>query len=145
MDHLQTRLAALEQQMHTVHRRLRWWRGLACGLAALGLLTWSLPAGTAQEDAVANHEKEKKGLEQRVAALEKLLKHFSRKGNEVFITGANLHIRNGLGRTDCGSEDEPIPDCPIRLFRLYQAFFTSISPHQDGFSQCLSRDGYGRA
>ncbi len=33
----------------------------------------------------------KKGLEQRVAALETLLKHFSRKDNEVFITRANLH------------------------------------------------------
>jgi hypothetical protein len=30
-----------------------------------------------------------------------------------------LHIRNGLGRTDCGEEvDEPIPDCPNGLGNL---------------------------
>jgi hypothetical protein len=76
------------------------------------MLTWALPAGTAPEETVAGAEKDKKGLEQRVAALESLLKHFSRKGNEVTIKGANLHFVNGLGRTDCGSEEDPIPDCP---------------------------------
>lgn len=35
-----------------------------------------------------------------IAALENLLIHFSRIGNEVFITGANLHIRNGMGSTE---------------------------------------------
>jgi hypothetical protein len=114
MDQLQTRLEALEQQMCTVNRRLRWWRGLAGGLLALAVLTWALPLGTAQD---AQHD-DKKGLEQRVAALEKLLKHFTREGNEVFITGANLHIVNGLGRTDCGTEEEPIPDCPNGLGNL---------------------------
>ena len=34
-----------------------------------------------------------------MAALEQLLKHVSREGNEIFITGANLHIVNGLGNT----------------------------------------------
>jgi hypothetical protein len=45
MDPLQTRLDALEQHVQTWHqqtrtltRRLRWWWGLACGLAVLGLL-----------------------------------------------------------------------------------------------------------
>jgi hypothetical protein len=109
MDQLQTRLEALEQQMHTVTRRLRWWRGVAGGLLVLAVLTWALPEGTAQEQ----------GLPQRVAALEELLKHFSRKGNEVFITGANLHIRNGLGSTDCFDEQvNEIPDCPNALGNL---------------------------
>jgi putative tryptophan/tyrosine transport system substrate-binding protein len=45
MDPLQTRLDALEQQMHTVNRRLRWWRGLACTLA-LGLLVVPRAADT---------------------------------------------------------------------------------------------------
>jgi hypothetical protein len=105
MDHLQTRLDAIEHEVRTLHqqtrlvtRRLRWWRGLACGLVVIGLLTWALPSGTAQEDTVAAGEK--KELEHRVAALETLLKHFSREGHEVFITGANLHIRNGEGSTD---------------------------------------------
>ena len=46
-----------------------------------------------------------------MAALEKLLKHFSREGDEVFITGANLHVRNGLGETACGSQIDPEPNC----------------------------------
>jgi hypothetical protein len=100
MDHLQTRLEALEQQMHTVNRRLRWWLGLACGLAVVGLLGWGLPLGLAREDP-SDKEKGEKGPAHRVAALEKLLKHFSREKNEIFITGANLHIVNGLGSTDC--------------------------------------------
>jgi hypothetical protein len=101
MDHhLQRRLEALEQRTHTVERQLRWWRGLAGGLLVLAVLTWTLPTGSAPEGTVAASEKEKKGLEQRVAALENLLKPFSRKGNEVFITHANLHIVNGLGSTE---------------------------------------------
>jgi len=98
MDQLQTRLDALEQQMRTMNRRLHWWRGLAAGLLGLAVLTWALPSGTAQEDATAAGEQAKKGLEQRVAALETLLKHFSRKGNEVTIRGANAQhpaIRGG--------------------------------------------------
>jgi hypothetical protein len=95
MDQLQTRLDALEQQMHAMNRRLHWWRGLACGLAVAGLLGWSLPLGLAREDA-PDKEKGEQGLAQRVAALEELLKHFSREGKEIFITGANLHIVKGL-------------------------------------------------
>ena len=104
MDQLQTRLDALEQQTHTVNRRLRWWRGLACGL---------LGAGGAHLGAAGRHcatgsapMRGREGpLAQRVAALESLLKHFSRERNEVIITGANLHIVNGLGSTDCVDEE----------------------------------------
>jgi hypothetical protein len=113
MDQLQTRLEALEQQMHTVNRRLRWWRGLAGGAVMLAVLTWALPAVIAQEE---NARKGQKGLAQRVAALEKLLTHFSREKNEIFITGANLHIVNGLGQTSCA--DINIPDCPNGLGNL---------------------------
>jgi hypothetical protein len=116
MDQLQTRLDALEQQMHTVNRRLHWWRGLACGLAVLAVLTWALPTVTAQEE---DAKKGQKGLAQRVAALEDLLKHFSREKNEIFITGANLHIVNGLGSTDCMDEEgNSIPNCPNSLGNL---------------------------
>ena len=44
MDHIQARLEALEQHTHTIERQLRWWRGLACGLIMLALLTWA-PVG----------------------------------------------------------------------------------------------------
>jgi hypothetical protein len=106
MENFRERLEGLEQQTkamaaktHMVGRRLRWWRGLACGLAVVGLLGWGLPLGLAREDA-PDKEKGEKGLAQRVAALEKLLKHFSREKNEIFITGANLRIVNGLGATE---------------------------------------------
>ena len=39
-------------------------------------------------------------LEARIATLEALLEHFSRNGNQVIITGANLHVRSGAGSTD---------------------------------------------
>jgi hypothetical protein len=116
MDQLQTRLDALEQRTHTVERQLRWWRGLACGLVGLAGLTWMLPAVIAQEDAADNGPR---GLAPRVAALESLLKHFSREGHDITITGANLHIVNGLGSTDCLTEQfESIPDCPNGLGNL---------------------------
>jgi hypothetical protein len=75
--------------------------------------------GLAREDA-PEKEKGEKGLAQRVAALEQLLKHFSREKNEIFITGANLHIVNGLGQTDCpvDSEGNPLPGCPNGLGNL---------------------------
>jgi hypothetical protein len=76
MDHLHERLTAVEQQLHSMNRRLRWWRGIACGLLVLAVLTWALPLGTAQEDVDAQHQKK---LAQRVEALEQLLKHFSRE------------------------------------------------------------------
>jgi hypothetical protein len=66
MDQLQTRLEALEQQMDTITRRLRWWRGLAGGLLVLAVLTWALPSGMAKEDPPDGGEQ---GLTQRVAAL----------------------------------------------------------------------------
>lgn len=39
-------------------------------------------------------------LEARIAQLEDLLQHVSRDGNDLTITGANLHVVNGAGSTD---------------------------------------------
>lgn len=39
-------------------------------------------------------------LQADVAALQDLLQHFSRNGNEVMVTGANFSIRNGSGSTN---------------------------------------------
>jgi sugar lactone lactonase YvrE len=54
MDRIRERVEALEQQTNvmaaqtcTVERRLRWWRGIACGLVMLMLLSLALPAGQA--------------------------------------------------------------------------------------------------
>jgi hypothetical protein len=116
MDHLPERPERLEQQTHTVEQQQRRWRSVACGFAMLGLLGWGLPLGLAREEA-SEKARHQKGLEQRVAALEQLLKHVSREGNEITIKGANLHIVNGLGSTDCGDPD-PIPDCPNGLGNL---------------------------
>jgi len=38
-------------------------------------------------------------LQSQVAALQDLFQHFSRSGNDVFVTGANLHIVSGSGST----------------------------------------------
>jgi hypothetical protein len=109
LETLEQHTEILERRARTVAQQLRWWRALACGVLVLAVLSWALPESPAQEQ----------GLAQRVAALEDLLKHFSREGNEVFITGANLHIVNGLGSTDCTDEEgEEIPDCPNGLGNL---------------------------
>jgi hypothetical protein len=135
MDHFHERFDALELQVQTLTqqsrragRRLRWWRGLACGLAVLGLLGWGLPSGFAREDA-REKDKDQKGLAQRVAALEQLLEHFSREGKEIFIAGANLHSVNGLGSTDCtDDQDQPISDCPNGLGHLIVGYNESRAP-----------------
>ena len=100
MDHLQTRLEALQQQMRTVNRRLRWWRALAGGLLVLAVFTWVLPLSSAQEEEAK--EQGQKGIAQRVAALEKLLKHFSREGDEVFIT--EKRAKAGVAFKNTGTE-----------------------------------------
>jgi hypothetical protein len=40
---------ALEAHTRMAARRLRWWRDIACGLVMLGLLSWALPLGAAQD------------------------------------------------------------------------------------------------
>jgi hypothetical protein len=39
-------------------------------------------------------------LQNEVQTLKNLLSHFSRSGNEIFVTGANLHVVNGADTTD---------------------------------------------
>src|SRR4029434_14516 len=102
MDSFRERFEALEQrteqlQQHTrmVERRLRWWRGIACGVMVLGLLSGALPSGKPVDA-------QQGGLPARVAALEDKLAAvtFDATANELVITGANLRIVNGLGTTD---------------------------------------------
>ena len=125
MDHLHERLERLEQRTHTAERQLRWWRGTACGLVVLSLLSLTLPSGKAadaQSGASANWLAD---LQDKLKALESLLRHIEVVTTpdglqEVVITGANLRIVNGLGSTDCRDEASGtlIPDCPNGLGNL---------------------------
>jgi hypothetical protein len=145
MDDLRTRLDALEhhtaaltRHTHRLTRQLRWWRGVACGLLALALLTWALPLGTAQEDL----HRDWRGLHARVAALEEKLRRVTsvtdaEGHDEVVITGANLRLVNGLGRTDCGTEEEPVPDCPNGVGNLIVGY----NEPPDGFDIPTIRTG----
>jgi hypothetical protein len=98
MEALQKRLEVLEQQTqelkhHTqaVERRLRWWRRMAYGLGVLGVLALPLASVKAQVGA---------SLEQRVEQLEYKLAHVTSGPDDITISGANLHIVNGLGATN---------------------------------------------
>ena len=138
MDHLSGRLPTLEQQVHTLTqhthtatRQLRWWRGIACGMFVLGLVSWLWPSYQAPDASAAkmrhegqdrrHHDDDGDDVEQRLQALEDKLAAitFDAATNEVVITGANLHIVNGLGSTSCTDEQgNPIPDCPNGLGNL---------------------------
>lgn len=103
-ESLRERLEALENQaqvfatqIRAAERRLHCWRGIACGVVVLGLLSWSLPSGEAQIELSA---KRKRSLVERVEALEYKLVHVTGGANEVVISGANLRIVNGLGDTE---------------------------------------------
>jgi hypothetical protein len=94
-EQLKHQTQTLEAHTHTVERRLRWWRGIACGVVMLALLSLALPSGKAA-DAPG------RGMAERMATMEKKLAamDFDDAANEVVITGANLRIVNGLGITD---------------------------------------------
>ena len=81
MDNFRERFEALEVHIHTVERRLRWWRGIACSVVVLALLGFPLRSGKAQY--------EDKDLAQRVKDLEYKLQYVTGGPNEVVITGAN--------------------------------------------------------
>lgn len=102
IDNVRERLGALEQQMRTmrahtrtVERRLRWWRGFACGLVLLTVMSRSLHSGTAADTQPG-------AMAARMATLEEKLSTmaFDATTNEVVISGANLRIVNGLGSTE---------------------------------------------
>lgn len=103
----------MESRLAQAQRRttLMWIVGLIVAAGAIANI-WLTPASA---------QGEHNGLEQRVRALEgevsslkdqvtsrddeiaelnSLLAHFSRDGNDILITGANLHITNGLGTTE---------------------------------------------
>ena len=48
-ERLQHQTQALEAYTRIIERRLRRWRGIACGVALLGLVSLPLPSGTAAD------------------------------------------------------------------------------------------------
>ena len=102
IDSFRERFEALEQQMEQLKhqaqalaRQARWWRGIACGVGLLGLVSLPLQSGTAADT-------QPRGMAERMATLENKLSAMTFDGaaNEVVITGANLRIVNGLGSTE---------------------------------------------
>jgi ferric-dicitrate binding protein FerR (iron transport regulator) len=92
LDNLRARLDGIEQQTEaftcqtrTAERRARWWRGIACGMLMLGLLSWALPSGKAAARGPGAN------LEQRVTTLEDKLVAvtFDAATKVLAITGAN--------------------------------------------------------
>jgi hypothetical protein len=102
MDNFRERFEALAQQTeqlkhqtNALARQARWWRGIACGVGLLGLVSLPLQSGTAADT-------QPRGMAERMATVEKKLRAmaFDDAANEVVISGANLRIVNGLGTTN---------------------------------------------
>jgi hypothetical protein len=72
-------------------------------IAALEATTQAQAAQiTSLQSALANQSAQ-------IASLQSLLQHFSRNGNEIYITGANLNIRDGSGHTWGHTNDPGFP------------------------------------
>jgi hypothetical protein len=110
-DALQERIAALEQrtehlqqQTRTVERRLRWWRGFACGMVILALRSWSLQTSHAVLAAQVE------AMQHDIAALQALLwsriaASTDQRDPEVVLT--EVHRR--LVPSASGSNTRPAP------------------------------------
>ena len=96
MEKLLERVAALESAIQVMQserqaaaRDRNRWRGLAAVLALLVVVGLSPQAGHAQLT-----------IEQRVAVLESKLRYLVTGAGAMVISGANLHIRSGTGKTN---------------------------------------------
>lgn len=127
VEALEHHLRTLEAHAHAVERRLRWWRHLAWGLVVLSLVSLGWSSSSAQEERTSEGNRSLgqrlDDVEDVLRKLKKLLTHITiAKDNEgrleIILSGVNLRIVNGLGRTDCGPDDNPIPDCPNGLGNL---------------------------
>ena len=135
MENLLERVEALEHHLrtlaahtHTVERRLRLWRRLACGLVVLLVLGLLLSSSTAQEGRTLEGNRSLgqrlDDVEDVLRKLQKLLTHITIAKDdegrlEIILRGVNLRIVNGLGSTNCtDAQGTPIPDCPNGLGNL---------------------------
>src|SRR4030095_5140428 len=94
-EQLKHETQALKAHPYTGERQLRWWRGIACGVMLLGLVSMPLQSGTAADT-------QPWAMAERMTTLENKLNAMTFDGaaNEVVISGANLRIVNGLGSTE---------------------------------------------
>jgi hypothetical protein len=95
-DDLHERIEALEQRTEHLHRqtrtgerRLRWWRGFACGMVILGLRSWGLQASHAVLAAQVE------AMQHDIATLQALLWQMTTASHEqgdpaVVLMGAHL-------------------------------------------------------
>src|SRR4030095_2010445 len=94
-EQLRQQTHTLEAQTHTLARQARWWRGIACGVGLLGLVSLPLQSGTAADTQPARMGERMATLENKLSAMT-----FDGATNEVVISGANLRIVNGLWNTE---------------------------------------------
>jgi hypothetical protein len=94
-EQLRQQTQTLEAQTHTLARQARWWRGIACGVGLLGLVSLPLQSGTAADTQPVRMGERMATLEAKLNAMT-----FDWAANEVVISGANLRIVNGLGTTE---------------------------------------------
>jgi hypothetical protein len=95
MDNFRERLEALEHQTYTLARQARWWRGIACGVMLLALVSMPLQSGKAADTQPGTMADRMAAMEHKLSAMA-----FNDAANEVVITGANLRIVHGLGSTN---------------------------------------------
>ena len=91
LEALEQRTAQLHQQTRTVARRLRWWRGFACGMVILGLRSWGLPASHAVLAAQVE------AMQHDITTLQAIFWHLTtareeQRAPEVVLTGAHRRI-----------------------------------------------------
>lgn len=98
MQELERRIGLLETQRQASAVSAGRWRVVAVlAIVAALLLGGAQPGATESSTAL---EERVKALESKVSVLETKLTPVTRIGQDIYITGANLHIRNGIGRTD---------------------------------------------
>lgn len=73
-----------------------------------------------------------------VVGLQQLLTHFSRQGSDIFITGANLHIVNGLGATN-GNGGAPASVDPASI--VVNGLGNLIVGYNESLQQQVARTG----
>ncbi len=97
VEALERTVAALCRERDAAARKLRRWQ-ITGGAALLALLGFLMPGSPAA--AQLSVEERLAAVEQKTNSLWTRFMHVTRNGHNLYITGANLHIRNGEGGTE---------------------------------------------